>query len=93
MPDFLDLLAFFFALHDYTQEYLMLSSDTAAIAALLVFGGGVFFWCMVIFMFFTGAFRLVRRGMWAVIDMTTPEPAVELPHLLLPAGDEPHEKR
>lgn len=93
MPDFLDLLAFFFALHDYCQEYLMLSSDTAAIVALLVFGGGVFFWAMLIFMFFTGAFRLVRKGVWAVIDMTTAKPAVELPRLFLSAGDEPHDKR
>lgn len=55
--------------------------------SLLLLMGGVIFWVMLVFMFFLGAFRLVRKGVWAVIDWMTPEPAVELPEVVLPQSD------
>lgn len=36
--------------------------------SLLLLMGGALFWLGLVFMFFVGMFRLVRRGVWAVID-------------------------
>lgn len=36
--------------------------------SLLLLAGGALFWLGLVFMFFVGMFRLVRHGVWAVID-------------------------
>lgn len=75
--DFLDLVEVFFAVTDYTQEYLFMDTDLALFAALLIFMGGIIFWVLMIVAFITGACRLVRKGYWAVIDMRR---GVVIPH-------------
>lgn len=37
--------------------------------SILLLAGGAVFWLMLVFLFFVGAFRLVRKGVWAVIDL------------------------
>ena len=61
MPTALDVLSLFFTVHDYTQEYLMLTSDLAAFAAILVFMGGIVFWLMLMFAAVLGLCRGVKR--------------------------------
>lgn len=62
-------------------------SEYVPLFSLLLLAGGALFWIMVTFMFLVGTFRLVKRGVWAVIDWVTPEPAVELPPVDLPHSD------
>lgn len=46
-----------------------MDTEYVPLIALLLLAGGVVFWIGVVFMFFVGMFRLVRRGVWAVIDL------------------------
>lgn len=48
---------------------LGMESEYVPLIALLLLTGGVLFWFGVVFMFFVGMFRLVRKGVWAVLDM------------------------
>lgn len=75
--DFLDLLKVFFAVTDYTQEYLFMDADLALFAALMIFMGGIIFWIFLTVAFITGSCRLIRKGYRAVIDMRR---GVVIPH-------------
>lgn len=67
--DLLDVLSVLITIHSYTQEYLMLTSDAAALAALLLFSGGVVFWFMILFMVVTGVCRGIRHLYYLVFDL------------------------
>lgn len=46
-----------------------MDSDLVPLFAILLFVGGILFWVGLVFAFFVGAFRLVMRGIWAVMDV------------------------
>lgn len=77
--DFLDFLSAFFQVHDYTQEYLMLDSDLAGLAALLLFLGGIVFWLILIFAAVVGVCRGIKRLYDSARDVFSGQ-RVSIPH-------------
>lgn len=78
--DFLDLLAAFFQVHDYTQEYLMLNSDLVGLAALLLFLGGIAFWALLLFAAVVGVCRGIKRLYDSAMDVLYYNRRVSIPH-------------
>lgn len=56
----LDVIAFLFQFNNTTQEFLPVN-DYAGFFALLLLGGGLFFWVMVIVCAMLALFNCVRR--------------------------------
>lgn len=65
----LDVLAVLFDIHAITQEYLMIPSDFAGIASLLIMGGGVFFWLMLMAGIVLSVCRGISRLYWFSRDV------------------------